>query len=353
MGFCFAIWEKTYNFVVNSIKETINDSDMNDDEKYMWRCLQLARCGLHGARPNPMVGAVIVARGRIIGEGYHRQCGKGHAEVNAFASVRAEDEPLLKESTIYVSLEPCAHWGKTPPCADLIVRKQVRRCVVGCVDSFAKVSGRGIQRIREAGIEVTVGVLERECRQTNRLFFTYHSQHRPFITLKWAQTADGFIDDHGKAVAISSPLTAIMMHRLRSEADAIAVGRVTEEREHPRLSNRLWGGSSPQKVVISGSLPDAYHSIDSMIDGLYAKGVQHVVVEGGLTTLERFLHSGQFDQIRVEYAPFCVGDGTRAPMLPNGLETIDTTECDGRKIMVYEKKDYTRTDKQIALTERE
>ena len=154
-------------------------SQIIEDEKYMRRCLQLARCGRNGSRPNPMVGAVIVADGRIIGEGYHVRCGEGHAEVNAFRSVSIQDERLLPEATVYVSLEPCAHYGKTPPCADLIVSKGVRRVVVGCVDEFAQVQGRGIEKLRSAGISVTVGVLEAECRWLNRRFFTYHAKHRP------------------------------------------------------------------------------------------------------------------------------------------------------------------------------
>ena len=194
----------------------------------MRRCLQLASNGRQNAKPNPMVGAVIVAAdGRIIGEGYHVRCGEGHAEVNAFASVRPEDEPLLKDATIYVSLEPCSHYGKTPPCADLIVRKGVKRCVVGCVDPFAKVHGRGIQKLRDAGIEVTVGVLEEECRRLNRRFITFNEKRRPFVTLKWAQTADGYMDDHFRPLAISTPYTRMLVHKLRAEADAILVGRVT------------------------------------------------------------------------------------------------------------------------------
>ena len=195
-----------------------------NDEIYMQRCLQLAANGIQGARPNPMVGAVIVADGRILGEGYHVRCGKEHAEVNAFANVRHEDEELIIEATLYVSLEPCSHYGKTPPCADLIINKGVRRVVVGCVDPFAEVQGRGIQKLRDAGIEVTVGVLERECQWLNRRFFTYHREHRPFIILKWAQTVNGFIDDEGKALQISNKQTQMLSHQLRAEEDAILVG---------------------------------------------------------------------------------------------------------------------------------
>ena len=200
----------------------------------MQRCLQLARNGWQNAKPNPMVGAVIVlphplegAGGRLLGEGYHVRCGQGHAEVNAFASVSAEDEKLLHEAMMYVSLEPCSHYGKTPPCADLIIRKGVKRVVVGCVDEFAEVQGRGIQKLRDAGIEVTVGVLEEECKALNRRFFTFHRLSRPYIILKWAQTANGFIDDNGKALAISTPFTQMLSHKLRAEEDAILVGRVT------------------------------------------------------------------------------------------------------------------------------
>ncbi|MBP5699759.1 MAG: bifunctional diaminohydroxyphosphoribosylaminopyrimidine deaminase/5-amino-6-(5-phosphoribosylamino)uracil reductase RibD, partial [Methanobrevibacter sp.] len=157
------------------------------DEIYMRRCIQLAKNGRKNAQPNPMVGAVIVHNGKIIGEGYHVRCGEGHAEVNACASVNKEDEHLLKESTIYVSLEPCSHYGKTPPCADLLVSKGFKRCVIGCKDPFAKVQGRGIQKLKDAGIEVTVGVLEEECKALNKRFMTFHALQRPFVTLKWAE----------------------------------------------------------------------------------------------------------------------------------------------------------------------
>ena len=160
---------------------------MIDDEKFMRRCIQLAKNGQQNAKPNPMVGAVIVsADGRIIGEGYHVRCGEGHAEVNAFASVGSEDEALLPGATMYVSLEPCSHYGKTPPCADLIIKKRIRRVVVGCIDEYAEVQGRGIKKLQDAGIEVEVGVLEAECKELNRRFFTFHRENRPHIILKWA-----------------------------------------------------------------------------------------------------------------------------------------------------------------------
>lgn len=282
-----------------------------NDKMFMRRCLQLAANGLLTTRPNPMVGAVIVARDRIIGEGWHVRCGEGHAEVNAFASVARADECLLPESTVYVSLEPCAHYGKTPPCADLIVSKGVARVVVGCVDPFARVQGRGIQKIREAGIAVTVGVLEEECLWLNRRFFTFHQKQRPYITLKWAQTADGFLDDHGRAVAISTPFTKMLVHRLRAENDAILVGRVTEEREHPRLDVRYWSGPSPVKMVLSGSF-----GLDAVVSSCREQQLLSLLVEGGRQTHQSFIDAGLWDEIRIETGNIITGGGTPAPQVP-------------------------------------
>ena len=301
------------------------------DQFFMRRCLQLARCGRQGAHPNPMVGAVIVsAGGRIIGEGYHVRCGEGHAEVNAFASVSDADEPLLPQATMYVSLEPCSHWGKTPPCADLIVSRGVRRVVVGCQDDFAQVQGRGIQRLRDAGISVTVGVLEEECRWLNRHFFTFHRLHRPYIILKWAQTANGFIDDGGRALAISSDFTQMLCHKLRSEVDAIAVGRVTDEREHPRLNVRHWvGDRTPLRIVLSHDNP-----LD--LRTLHDKGVQSLLVEGGATTLRTFIASGQWDELRVETnTKLTVPFGTPAPQMPSSAAVFRRQVYDSNIIMEY------------------
>ena len=297
---------------------------------YMRRCLQLAAGGFINARPNPMVGAVIVCGDRIIGEGYHVRCGEGHAEVNAFASVSTADEVLLPHSTVYVSLEPCAHYGKTPPCADLIVRKGVRRVVVGCTDPFAKVSGRGIQRIREAGIEVTVGVLERECLDLNRRFITFHSKGRPYIMLKWAQTADGFIDDHGHALAISSPFTKMLVHRLRAENDAILVGRVTDEREHPQLNVRLWHGRSPRRIVLGNGT-----DLHRLLATLHDDNIQSLMVEGGAVTLRSFISSGLWDEIRVETSGMTVGGGTAAPQLPENVVAVADVTYDNNRIVTY------------------
>ncbi|MBQ6657834.1 MAG: bifunctional diaminohydroxyphosphoribosylaminopyrimidine deaminase/5-amino-6-(5-phosphoribosylamino)uracil reductase RibD, partial [Prevotella sp.] len=268
----------------------------------------------------------------IIGEGYHIRCGEAHAEVNAFASVRPEDESLLKDATIYVSLEPCAHFGKTPPCCDLIIRKGVRRCVVGCVDPFAKVQGRGLQRIREAGIAVTVGVLEQECQNLNRFFFTYHQHHRPYILLKWAQTANGFLDDHGQALAISSPFTKMLVHQLRSQYDAIVVGRVTDEREHPLLNVREWSGPSPCRYVLSHD-----YGIDQLLNDCYERQQQSLIVEGGRQTLQSFIDCGLWDEIRIETAPLMTEEGTTAPLLPTDVSLEKEEQYGDRVIRWYRK----------------
>ena len=324
---------------MNNEKETLRQTD----EMYMRRCLQLAANGMRRAKPNPMVGAVIVARGRLIGEGYHVRCGEGHAEVNAFASVKECDAPLLAEATIYVSLEPCSHYGKTPPCADLIISKGVRRAVVGCIDPFAKVQGRGIKKLRDAGIEVTVGVLEAECRELNRRFITSNERHRPYVILKWAQTADGFLDDHGHATAISTPFTQMLVHKLRSECDAIAVGRTTDEREHPRLDVRHWTGDAPRRIVIDSTRP-AFEGLDftrpvvpQLLGWLHAEGCQSLLVEGGAATLASFIASGEWDEIRVEESCTTTGGGTRAPKLPDGTRVEWRKVYDGNVTTLYRR----------------
>ena len=305
---------------------------MSEDEKYMQRCLQLAANGIQGARPNPMVGAVIVVNNRIIGEGYHVRCGQGHAEVNAFASVKPEDEALLKDATIYVSLEPCSHYGKTPPCADLIIKKGVKRVVVGCIDPFAEVQGRGIEKIRQAGIDVTVGVLENECQWLNRRFFTYHSMRRPYVILKWAQTANGFIDNQGEALQISNEQTQMLSHQLRAEEDAILVGHTTESREHPQLTVRHWVGPNPKRVVLTHQRP-----LQQMVDDLYQQGIQSLIVEGGRQTHESFIEAGLWDEIRVETGVVTVSDGTRAPQLPTNVSLLSSETYGDNNIKRYIK----------------
>lgn len=302
------------------------------DERYMRRCLELASCGFLNAKPNPMVGAVIVWNGTIIGEGYHVKYGEGHAEVNAFAAVKKEDEDKLSASTLYVSLEPCSHHGKTPPCADLIVKKGVRRVVVGCVDPFAQVQGRGIKKLQAAGIEVCVGVLEKECLQLNGRFVTFHTQHRPYIILKWAKTANGFLDDNFRPLAISSPFTQMLSHKLRAENDAILVGRITDEREHPLLNVRSWSGRNPKRLVLGKGM-----KIGDLLSRLYEEKIQSLIVEGGRTTLQSFIDGGWWDEIRVETAPLVVSGGTPAPTLPNDIYIDSQENYDKREIVTYKK----------------
>lgn len=299
----------------------------------MSRCLQLAVCGIYGVRPNPMVGAVIVEPGgRIIGEGYHVHFGQGHAEVNAFASVRPDDVPLLRESTLYVSLEPCAHHGKTPPCADLIISKGIRRVVVGCEDPFAKVHGLGIKKLRDAGICVTVGVLENECKELNKHFMTFHTHHRPYIILKWAQSSDGFIDFRYRKARISTPFTQMLAHRLRTECAAILVGRVTDERDRPRLDTRLWGGPAPRRFVLSHSF-----GIPDVIDKCREEGLLSLLVEGGAQTHNAFMELHLWDEIRVETSPMPLNEGTSAPGLPKGVKLESHVVYDGNSITTYRR----------------
>ncbi len=306
---------------------------MTTDEKYMARCLQLAENGRCTTSPNPMVGAVVVCDGRIIGEGYHVHCGQGHAEVNALRSVK--ERHLLPQSTLYVSLEPCSHYGKTPPCADLIIREGLKRVVVGCVDPFPQVSGRGIRKLQEAGIEVTVGVLEEECRRHIRRFITANTLGRPYVTLKWAQSEDGYLDvrrEGGKPVVLSSPLTQLLVHKLRAEHDAILVGTRTALLDNPSLTTRLWPGRNPLRVTIDrhGALPAGLRlfndeaetvvytseTLPELLADLCRRKVQSLMVEGGARLLQSFLDAGLWDEAIVEVAPMKLSDGVAAPFLP-------------------------------------
>ncbi len=307
------------------------------DEKYMRRCIQLAQNGRENAQPNPMVGAVIVHGDKIIGEGYHVRCGEGHAEVNACASVKPEDEHLLKESTIYVSLEPCSHYGKTPPCADLLIKKSFKCCVIGCQDPFAKVQGRGIQKLKDAGMEVTVGVLEEECKALNKRFMTYHGQQRPFVTLKWAESEDGFIDGH-----ISNTYTQMICHKRRAEHQAILVGRKTFEVDNPSLNVREWFGSSPKRYVASSqllTLPEGYHMIQTnnvagILKRLYEDGIQTVLVEGGADLLQSFIDSGLWDECYIEKGALTLHGKVKAPVLSNAVLKRVNTDF-GQRIEEY------------------
>lgn len=317
------------------------------DEKYMRRALELAAHGELDASPNPMVGAVIVdASGRIIGEGWHRRCGEGHAEVNAVASVA--DQEALKDSTMYVTLEPCSHYGKTPPCAELIVRTGIPRVVIGTLDPFAKVSGRGVARLREAGVEVEVGMLEKECQELNRKFMTAHRCRRPYVTLKWAQSADGFIDGH-----VSTPLNSMLVHKLRATHDAILVGSGTALADNPALDTRLYAGKSPVKVVLDrrGRVGNDlrmfsegetvvmrdYSSLADAMEQLYERGITSVLVEGGATLHRSFIEDNLWDEIRIEVSPDDIHGQVRAAELPETDIIPNIRTVDGHRIITYRK----------------
>ena len=341
------------------------------DEKYMRRALQLAALGAGHTSPNPMVGAVIVAPdGTIIGEGWHRQCGQAHAEVNAVASVR--DVNLLKNSTIYVTLEPCSHYGKTPPCARLLIERGIPRVVVGTLDPFPEVAGRGVRMLQEAGIEVVVGVLEQQCQALNRRFMTAHTTGLPWVQLKWAQTADGCIalppDAGENPLHMSTPVTMRWIHRERSLCDAIVVGAATARIDNPSLTTRYWPGKSPLRVVLSHelSMPDnlnlftdglptvVYNGVKDAVEGaveyvkidtdeprlwlqdLYRRGVTSVMVEGGARVLNSLIDAGLWDEARVEVSARRVGEGLAAPLI--GGAVVDKLDIDGNTIIYLARR---------------
>lgn len=346
------------------------------DKLYMQRCLQLARCGAGSTSPNPMVGAVIVYDDRVIGEAYHIRAGEPHAEVNAVNSVKECDLPLLERSTIYVSLEPCSHYGKTPPCCDLIIARRIARVVIATTDFNAQVNGGGIARMREAGIEVLVGLLEAESRRLNGAFFAFHQKKRPFVTLKWAQSADGFIDRQrsgGKALGISSGVSRVAVHKLRSMHDAILVGTRTALLDDPSLDIRHWAGRAPLRLVIdrNGVLPLGLRLFDDSLPTvvftsvyrkeLSGKNVEQVnldfscdvvpqiltymhsrklyslLVEGGAVLSRSFMDAGLWDVVRVEVNPaLSVGEGVAAPALP-APAPVREEFCGGNRIMYFEQ----------------
>lgn len=322
-----------------------------DHCRYMRRCLQLAALGRGHVSPNPMVGAVVVHKGKIIGEGYHRRCGEAHAEVNAIRSVKNEE--LLRESTIYVSLEPCSHYGKTPPCCKLIIEKQIPRVVMACFDPFPEVSGRGARMLREAGVEVITGVLEEEAIRLNAHFMTFQKLHRPYILLKWAQSSDGFIDRMRSCsespVLFSNAVTLMSVHRLRAEYDAILVGTRTALYDDPSLTVRYWSGKNPLRLVIDRrlELPEnlrlfsdgnptlvitekihepsgniEYLTVDftkpiipTLLQELFRRKISSLLVEGGAVLLQSFIDSDCWDEIRIEETPSELKNGVCAPVV--------------------------------------
>ena len=321
-------------------------------EEYMQRCLDLAELGMGYVSPNPMVGAVVVHNERIIGEGYHHKYGEAHAEVNAINMVISkvsDAAELLRESTIYVSLEPCAHYGKTPPCADLIIKHQIPNVIVGCRDPFAQVDGKGIEKLVDAGVEVITGVLEKKCQWLNRRFFTRVQQQRPYIILKWAQTTDGFFAPNDKSqLWITGLESRKLVHQWRGQEDAILVGKNTAAIDNPQLNVRYGNGKSPVRVVIDRRLELdknlnifdqsvetlIFNEIKTDIEGnnkyialedfdryvphyilfqLYMRDIQSVIIEGGAFTLNSFIEAGLWDEARIFTGNINLKNGVKAP----------------------------------------
>jgi diaminohydroxyphosphoribosylaminopyrimidine deaminase/5-amino-6-(5-phosphoribosylamino)uracil reductase len=332
-------------------------------ELYMQRCIQLAQLGEGVVAPNPMVGSVLVYDNQIIGEGSHQQYGQPHAEVNCINSVREEDRHLIDQSTLYVSLEPCAHFGKTPPCADLIIKHKIPKVIVGCSDPFKEVDGKGIEKLKGSGIDVTVGILEKECQDLNKRFFTFNTKYRPYIVLKWAESANHFIGSNtNERLLISNETTDRLVHKWRSEEAAILVGTNTALLDNPSLSNRLWTGKQPIRLVIDKELKHPlylnlfdkkqstivfnyskqqeeenliHYQLDRGDDVLqqimaacYKLNIQSILVEGGSNTLQSFIDKHLWDEARIiTNTKLTIVNGTPSPTLHNA--TIKETTMIG------------------------
>lgn len=337
---------------------------MNEQQKYVQRCLQLAANGFGNVAPNPMVGCVIVHDDKIIGEGYHANYGEAHAEVNAINAVK--DKALLKDAALYVSLEPCSHFGKTPPCSDLIFESGIKKVIIACSDTNPIVAGKGIEKLKRAGVEVVTGVLENEARKLNKRFFTFHEKKRPYIILKWAQTADGFIDRKRTdstelALQISNEHSKRLVHKWRSEEQAIMVGTNTARLDNPQLNARLVAGKNPLRIVLNknAELPESLSLFDGsqstvvftsrkkdaknnlefitidfekivlqqVMNVLFERQIQSVIVEGGSKLLQSLIDENLWDEARVFISETFIGDGVSAPKLnavPVNIEHIGT-----------------------------
>ena len=334
----------------------------------MQRALALATLGMGHVSPNPLVGCVIVCDGKIIGEGWHQQYGNAHAEVNAVAAV--SDKTLLRDSTVYVNLEPCSHFGKTPPCADMLAQHQVKKVVIADVDTNPLVAGNGIKKLRDVGIEVVTGVLQKEGRNLNKRFFTFIEHQRPFIVLKWAETEDGFIaHENYESKWISNEYARQLVHRWRSEEDAVLVGTRTAQLDDPKLNVRDWSGRNPVRVVFDRflRLSDKLNLFDrsqptlcynlmrheehknltlirlpeenfwqEMIQDLHKRNIQSVMIEGGAQTLETFITNGWWDEARVFRSHRMFGKGVSAPVIGGNLVTEETMGDD--RLLVFEEE---------------
>ncbi|MCI7575327.1 MAG: bifunctional diaminohydroxyphosphoribosylaminopyrimidine deaminase/5-amino-6-(5-phosphoribosylamino)uracil reductase RibD [Bacteroidales bacterium] len=331
----------------------------NQEIQYMRRCLQLAKNGEYYVAPNPMVGAVIVLNDNIIAEGWHQRFGGPHAEVNAFSQVPETTD--LSQATLYVSLEPCSHYGKTPPCVELILRRGVKHVVVGCLDPNPQVAGKGVRMLREAGVEVETGVLEAECRTLNKRFLCLHEQHRPYVILKWAQTADGYIgfspekiNGRGDRLRISNAVSKQIVHKMRAENMAIMVGTNTAVQDNPKLLTTHWSGRNPIRITLDrhNRIPSdsAIFSTDAetivyrdhtewtyILSDLAKRNIHSLLVEGGATLLNTILQTGVYDEIHVEVAPVYAGEGVRAPQVQ--LPAVPAMEIDGNLLYTIYRYD--------------
>ncbi len=314
----------------------------------MKKCLELAKKGIGYVSPNPMVGCVVVFNEQIISEGYHQEYGAAHAEVNAIENVK--DKSLLKKSTLYVNLEPCVHFGKTPPCANLIIESEIPKVVIGCRDSFSEVSGKGIEKIQNTGIEVIVGVLEKESRELNKRFFTFYEKKRPYIILKWAESKDGFMApiNQNKPFWMTSSESKKLVHEWRAEEEAIIVGRITAKKDNPSLTVREVAGSNPIRIIIDKNLKlpsdlnlfnseantiifntikseetgtnqfiniDFNYLIENLLEELHKQNIQSVIIEGGSTTLQSFVDANIWDEARIFKVNKTLDDGVKAPTI--------------------------------------
>lgn len=346
-----------------------------DHEKYMNRCLELALQGAGNTAPNPMVGAVLVHDGEIIGEGCHRQFGGPHAEVECIRNVSPEKKHLISSSTLYVSLEPCNHFGKTPPCTDLILENKIPSVVIGCVDVSSKVDGKGIRRLQEAGVSVQTGILQSQARTVNRRFFTFHSRQRPYVILKWAQFSNGIMGSAERRIKISNELTDRLVHKWRSEESAILVGTGTAALDNPALTVRLWQGKNPVRVIIDrdGRLPRSHRVFNDdaptwvftnqqegiqgnvtyinagnqddlvsvIMAELHKRNILSLIVEGGARTLDYFMRSGTWDEARVIVnANAGPEDGIRAPLTAGLLPDHSEHFRDDKVHYFFNGRDY-------------
>ena len=341
-------------------------------EIYMQRCLQLAKNGFGTTYPNPMVGCVIVYNGKIIGEGWHQKAGEPHAEVNAINAVK--DKSLLEKVTLYVSLEPCSHYGKTPPCSDLIIEYKIPKVIVGTVDPHSKVAGKGIEKLQKAGVSVEVGFLEKECRELNKRFFTFHLQKRPYIVLKWAESADGFLSpkhkEEQKPVWITNVYSRQLVHKWRTEEQGILVGTKTVSADNPSLDARDWKGKNPVRIILdrTGKITSDFavknkvqktiifteqeifskdenciyeniifdnQLIERICAFLYTLGIQSVLVEGGAKTLTSFIEAGLWDEARIFKGLVIFKEGTKAPSLNGFLKSIQNINND--ELLIFTK----------------